>query len=80
MRPEPRPELLHMPDPIHGALDFAELDRLELAPEAVLDFSVNGNCTALHRACVRLWPRCPTTATRIGRRSPSAVCYQRIWT
>jgi histidinol-phosphate aminotransferase len=43
MRPEPRPELLHMPDPIHGALDFAELDRLALAPEAVLDFSVNGN-------------------------------------
>ena len=32
MRPEPRPELLHMPDPIHGALDFAELDRLALAP------------------------------------------------
>jgi len=43
MRPEPRPELLHIPDPIHGALDFAELDRLGLAPEAVLDFSVNGN-------------------------------------
>jgi histidinol-phosphate/aromatic aminotransferase/cobyric acid decarboxylase-like protein len=43
MRPEPRPELLHMPDPVHGALDFAELDRLALAPEAVLDFSVNGN-------------------------------------
>jgi histidinol-phosphate/aromatic aminotransferase/cobyric acid decarboxylase-like protein len=32
-----------MPDPIHGALDFAELDHLGLAPEAVLDFSVNGN-------------------------------------
>src|SRR5207244_3020361 len=43
MRPEPRPELLHMPEPIHGALDFAELDRLGLAPEVVLDFSVNGN-------------------------------------
>jgi L-threonine-O-3-phosphate decarboxylase len=43
MRPEPRPELLHMPDPIHGALDFTELDQLGLAPEAVLDFSVNGN-------------------------------------
>ena len=43
MRPEPRPELRHMPDPIHGALDFAELDHLGLAPEAVLDFSVNGN-------------------------------------
>jgi histidinol-phosphate aminotransferase len=43
MRPEPRPELLQIPDAIHGALDFAELDRLGLAPEAVLDFSVNGN-------------------------------------
>jgi histidinol-phosphate aminotransferase len=43
MRPEPRPELRHMPDAIHGALDFAELDHLGLAPEAVLDFSVNGN-------------------------------------
>jgi L-threonine-O-3-phosphate decarboxylase len=32
-----------MPDAIHGALDFAELDHLGLAPEAVLDFSVNGN-------------------------------------
>jgi histidinol-phosphate aminotransferase len=43
MCPEPRLELLHMPDAIHGALDFAELDHLGLAPEAVLDFSVNGN-------------------------------------
>src|SRR5712691_8438755 len=43
MRLEPRPELLHMPAAIHGALDFAELDHLGLAPEAVLDFSVNGN-------------------------------------
>lgn len=43
MRPEPRPELLHIPDAIHGALDFAELHHLGLAPEAVLDFSMNGN-------------------------------------
>ncbi len=43
MRPEPRPELLQIPDAIHGALDFAELECLGLAPEAVLDFSVNGN-------------------------------------
>lgn len=43
MGPEPRPEILQIPDAIHGALDFAELDRLGLAPEAVLDFSVNGN-------------------------------------
>ena len=43
MRPEPRSELLQIPDAIHGALDFVELDRLGLAPEAVLDFSMNGN-------------------------------------
>src|SRR5437764_6483878 len=43
MRPEPRPELLQIPDAVHGALDFAELDRLGLAPEAVVDFSMNGN-------------------------------------
>jgi L-threonine-O-3-phosphate decarboxylase len=43
MRPEPRPELLHIPEAIHGALDFAELGHLGLAPEAVLDFSMNGN-------------------------------------
>ncbi|GIX45872.1 MAG: aminotransferase [Candidatus Tectimicrobiota bacterium] len=43
MAPEPRPELLEVPDVVHGALDFAELERLGLAPEAVLDFSVNGN-------------------------------------
>ncbi|MGE3537052.1 MAG: histidinol-phosphate transaminase [Candidatus Tectimicrobiota bacterium] len=43
MRPEPRPELAQMPEAIHGALDFAELERLGVAPEAVLDFSVNGN-------------------------------------
>lgn len=28
---------------VHGALDFAELEQLGLAPQAVLDFSVNGN-------------------------------------
>src|SRR5574341_470285 len=43
MGPEPLPEILQIPDAIHGALDFAELDRFGLAPEAVLDFSVNGN-------------------------------------
>jgi histidinol-phosphate aminotransferase len=40
---EPRPELLQVADVVHGALDFAELEHLGLAPEDVLDFSVNGN-------------------------------------
>jgi L-threonine-O-3-phosphate decarboxylase len=41
--PEPRPELLRVSDVVHGALDFVELEHLGLAPEDVLDFSVNGN-------------------------------------
>jgi len=43
VHPEPRPELSHIPAAIHGALDFSELDQLGLAPETVLDFSMNGN-------------------------------------
>jgi L-threonine-O-3-phosphate decarboxylase len=43
MPPEPRPALRHLADVPHGALDFAELERLGLAPQDVLDFSVNGN-------------------------------------
>lgn len=43
MLPEPRPELLQVADVVHGALDFVELEHLGLAPEDVLDFSVNGN-------------------------------------
>jgi histidinol-phosphate aminotransferase len=43
MIPEPRPELQRIADVPHGALDFAELERLGLAPQDVLDFSVNGN-------------------------------------
>lgn len=42
-RPEPRPELAQIPDAIHGALDFVELERLGVTPDVVLDFSVNGN-------------------------------------
>lgn len=40
---EPRPEIRHLPEVVHGALDFAELERLGIAPEAIIDFSVNGN-------------------------------------
>jgi L-threonine-O-3-phosphate decarboxylase len=43
MLPEPRPELLQVADVAHGAFDFAELERLGVAPDDVLDFSVNGN-------------------------------------
>jgi histidinol-phosphate aminotransferase len=38
-----RPELTRTPLATHGALDFAELERLGLDPEHVLDFSVNSN-------------------------------------
>ncbi len=43
MRPRPRPAVLEIEDVVHGALDFAELERLELKPDDILDFSVNGN-------------------------------------
>jgi histidinol-phosphate aminotransferase len=43
MSPEPRPEVQRIPPAVHGAFDFAELEHLGIAPEAVLDFSVNGN-------------------------------------
>jgi histidinol-phosphate aminotransferase len=56
MPPEPRPELRHIADVPHGALDFAELERLGLAPQDVLDFSVNGNLYGLRRTCRRYSP------------------------
>ena len=39
----PRPEIAATPPAYHGAFDYAELARLELQPDAVLDFSVNSN-------------------------------------
>jgi L-threonine-O-3-phosphate decarboxylase len=39
----PRPEVMAIPPVHHGALDYTELEQLGLAPEAVLDFSVNSN-------------------------------------
>jgi histidinol-phosphate aminotransferase len=38
-----RPEIYATPLAYHGALDFAELEALNLDPDAVLDFSVNSN-------------------------------------
>ncbi len=43
MLPVPRPAVQQITDVVHGALDFVELERLGLEPEAILDFSVNGN-------------------------------------
>lgn len=43
MLPEPRPEIQNLAPAVHGALDFGELERLELRPDDVLDFSVNSN-------------------------------------
>ena len=39
----PRPEVEATSSAYHGALDFAELERLGLSPDQVLDFSVNSN-------------------------------------
>jgi L-threonine-O-3-phosphate decarboxylase len=38
-----RPEVTGVPPAQHGALDFAELERLGLKPDDILDFSVNSN-------------------------------------
>ena len=40
---QPRPEIQRLTDVAHGALDFAELEAHGLAPDAVIDFSVNNN-------------------------------------
>lgn len=40
---DPRPEILNAPTAHHGAFDYAELERLGLSPDAVIDFSVNSN-------------------------------------
>ena len=41
--PSVRPEVWGTPAAQHGALDYAELEQLQIKPEAVLDFSVNSN-------------------------------------
>ena len=41
--PAPRPEVLRASPVHHGAPDYAELERLGMAPEDVLDFSVSSN-------------------------------------
>jgi len=40
---KPRPEVTGTPTVVHGSLDYAELERLGMSPEEVLDFSVNSN-------------------------------------
>jgi len=41
--PLPRSEVYHTSPVHHGGLDYAELEVLQLAPEDVIDFSVNSN-------------------------------------
>ncbi|MEL6148265.1 MAG: aminotransferase class I/II-fold pyridoxal phosphate-dependent enzyme [Chloroflexota bacterium] len=40
---KPRPEILNAAPAVHGAFDSAELERLGLSPDEVIDFSVNSN-------------------------------------
>ena len=42
-KPSPRSALRDLPPVTHGAFDFAELERLDLPLDAVVDFSVNSN-------------------------------------
>jgi len=41
--PVARPEVLAVPPAAHGALDYVELDRLDIAADQIIDFSVNSN-------------------------------------
>lgn len=41
--PAARPEVLAVPLATHGALDYGELDQLDVAADDMLDFSVNSN-------------------------------------
>jgi len=60
----PRPEVQQMRDVVHGALDFAELEAHGVAPESVIDFSVNNNPygpspqvrEALHSVAIERYP------------------------
>lgn len=41
--PALRPTLTQIPAAVHGALDYAELQQQQIAPDAVIDFSENSN-------------------------------------
>lgn len=41
--PQPNPHIRALQPVAHGALDYAELERLALAPEVIIDFSANSN-------------------------------------
>jgi L-threonine-O-3-phosphate decarboxylase len=43
MSPEPRREVLGLTPAVHGSLDVAEMQRIRLRPDEVLDFSANVN-------------------------------------
>jgi len=43
MLPQPRKDLIDLPEVAHGALDFGELEQHGLHPEQVIDFSTNAN-------------------------------------
>lgn len=56
----PRARLTQIPPAVHGALDYAELQRRQLAPSAVIDFSENSNpfgpAPGVHAALAALDP------------------------
>ena len=68
----PRPEVQATPSDQHGALDYAELTRLGIAPDEIIDFSVNSNPfgpspavrEALQRVVVERYPDCEALALR----------------
>ncbi|KAA3659558.1 MAG: histidinol-phosphate aminotransferase family protein [Chloroflexi bacterium] len=72
-----RPELSNLPPVHHGAFDYGELEALEIAPDDVLDFSVNSNpygpSTAVSKALKTVpLERYPDRETLALRRALSA--------
>ncbi len=68
----PRPEVQRTPLDQHGALDFAELARLGISPDEIIDFSVNSNpygpspyvADAIQRAVIDRYPDRESLALR----------------
>ncbi len=70
--PSPKEHIANMPVSVHGGIDYAELRRLGIPPEDVLDFSVSVNPfgpppgiqSAISRAAVDRYPDSESTEVR----------------
>jgi histidinol-phosphate aminotransferase len=70
--PSPRPTINTLPPTIHGARDYAELVRLGLNPDDVIDFSTNSNPFGPHPAVIEAVRQAMSAPTL--RRYPDRDC------